>query len=252
MCEPTTAAVVGVGSAALNFFGKKAEQDKQHAAQVAQTKRSNIAAKEAYIDQLRIGREQDKANNKVFEEATKAANESLAEYHKQKEMNQVSANLASASEQQKLNDKLAEQSFTSQTNLISAIKRMGEVSASGMQAGQSKLMELAQQERDIGFKAAQIDATVFSATRAFGIKQFGIDLDQFSANQSAWSKVDEGPTEGPGNAFQTKVPKMGALPKKPGLLGPLMAGASGLLGGFTSGGGNVKQMLSPSGWIKGG
>ena len=41
--------------------------------------------------------------------------------------------------------------------------------ASGQQAGQSMLLSLNEAERDFGFKQAQIDPTVYDATKNYGI-----------------------------------------------------------------------------------
>ena len=44
-------------------------------------------------------------------------------------------------------------------------------------------------ERQMGMKQAQLDASIFDATRSYGLKQFGINLDQYSADSGAYNAI---------------------------------------------------------------
>ena len=127
--------------------------------------------------------------------------------------------------------------FESQTNLAKAIQAQGSILASGQQSGQSMMLTLDQAEREFGFAQAQLDATVYDATRAYGIKQFGIDLDQYGSNVTAFNNITTTAAVAPSASFKTIRPIKQAAPSKPSILGPILGGISTTLSaGKTIGG----------------
>ena len=112
--------------------------------------------------------------------------------------------------------------------------------ASGQQAGQSMMLTLDQAERELGFAQAQLDASVFDATKAYGIKQFGVNLDQFSSDVSAYNRITTSAPMAPTASFKTIRPIKQEPPRKPSILGPLL---SGFTAGVTTGYG-VKAALN--------
>jgi hypothetical protein len=143
-------------------------------------------------------------------------------------INQIEANRASESAQQELREKITEGLFQSQTNLAKAIQAQGTMLASGGQAGQSMSLLLDDAERTLGFEQAQLDASIFDATKSFGLKQFGINLDQYSADVTANNNITTSAQVAPTASFETVKPIEQAPPSKPSALGPIM-------GGFSSG-----------------
>ena len=120
--------------------------------------------------------------------------------------------------------------FASQANLAKAIQAQGTVLASGMAAGQSMMLELTQAERELGFEQAQIDATIFDATRSYGIDRYGIDLDQYSADTGARNSITQSALVAPTASFQTIKPIKQNAPKKPSILGPILGGVTTTIG----------------------
>ena len=149
---------------------------------------------------------------------------------KQKEINQIEANRAVEAADQELQEVLNEQMFASQANLAKAIQAQGTVLASGMASGQSMMLELGQAERELGFEQAQIDATVFDATRAYGINRYGIDLDQFAADTSAKNSITTSALLAPSASFKTIRPIKQNAPSKPSILGPILGGITTTVG----------------------
>ena len=157
---------------------------------------------------------------------------------KQKEINQISATQASTAEQMKLQEKITAAQFQSQENLTKSIQAQGTVLASGQQAGQSLMLTLDQAERELGFEQAQIDASIFDATRAFGIAQYGIDLDQYSADTQTYNSMKGGPSLAPSASFAPVVPIKKKAPAKPSALGPILSGVTTGLSTFGDVGGD--------------
>ena len=225
MCSAIALGVVsGVGQAAAGI----AEQNRQHRAQVDAVNRSNQMARQKYINDITISAYNDQRKGEVFTAQLQADAAARSAYYKQKEINQIEANRASESAQQELREKITEGLFQSQTNLAKAIQAQGTMLASGAQAGQSMSLMLDDAERTLGFEQAQLDASIFDATRSFGIKQFGIDLDKYSADTLASNNITTSAAVAPSASFKTSRPIKQNAPSKPSALGPIM-------GGFSSG-----------------
>ena len=212
------------------------EQNRAHKAQVDAVNRQNAMARQKYINDLNISAYNDQQKQNVFKAQLEADAASQNAYYKQKEINQIEANRAIAAADQELQEKITEQMFASQANLAKAIQAQGTVLA-GMQSGQSMMLELGQAEREFGFEQAQIDATVFDATRAYGIDRYGIDLDQYSADTTAANNIKVSATVAPTASFASIKPTKIPTPKKPSILGPILGGIStGLSATSTLGG----------------
>ena len=212
------------------------EQNRAHKAQVAAVNRQNAMARQKYLNDIQISAYNDQRKLNVFEAQLGADSAAQQAYYKQIELNQTEADRATAAANQELNEKITEQMFASQANLAKAIQAQGTVLA-GMQSGQSMMLELGQAERELGFEQAQIDATVFSATRAYGIDKYGIDLDRYSADTNAANSISVSANLAPTASFQTIKPTEVPPPRKPSILGPILGGISTGLSATSSLGG---------------
>ena len=236
MCEPTLIFSAALGGAQA-ITGIQ-EQNRAHRAQVDAVNRSNAMARQKYINDLNISAYNDQRKLNVFDAQLKADVASQQAYYKQKEINQIEADRAVTALDQELQEKLTEQMFASQANLAKAIQAQGTVLASGMAAGQSMMLELTQAERDLGFEQAQIDASIFDATRSYGINRFGIDLDQYSADASARNSITQSAQVAPSASFAPIVPIKQKAPSKPSILGPILGGITTTVGLGTAIGGD--------------
>ena len=234
MCNPIVAAiVVGAGTA----IATRQEQMRQHRAAVDAVNRSNAMAKQKYLNDIQISAYNDQRKLDVFEQQLAADSASKANFHKQQDINALEASRAVTAAQQELQEKITEAMFESQTNLAKSIEAQGTVLASNMNAGQSMMLQLQQMERQFGMEAAQIDATVFDATKAYGISKFGIDLDQFTADNQARQSITNTAVLAPPASFQTVKPIKQNAPEKPSMFGAIMSGVSagvGTYGGLTN------------------
>ena len=228
MCEPTLIFSAAMGG--MKAISGIQEQNRAHRAQVDAVNRSNAMARQKYINDIQISAYNDQRKLNVFDAQLDADVASQQAYYKQKEINQVEANRAVAAADQELQEKLTEQMFASQANLAKAIQAQGTVLASNMASGQSMLLELTQAERELGFEQAQIDATIFDATRSYGIDRYGIDLDQYSADTGARNSITQSALVAPTASFQTIKPIKQNAPKKPSILGPILGGITTTVG----------------------
>ena len=228
--------MIGMALGGVQAISGIQEQNRAHRAQVDAVNRQNAMARQKYLNDIQISAYNDQRKLNVFEAQLDADVASQQAYYKQKEINQIEADRATAAADQELNEKITEQMFASQANLAKAIQAQGTVLA-GMQSGQSMMLELGQAEREFGFEQAQIDATIFDATRAYGIDKYGIDLDKYSADTNAANSISVSATVAPTASFQTIKPTKIPPPKKPSILGPILGGISTGLGATSSLGG---------------
>ena len=234
MCDPLVIGGILGGVQAITGIQ---EQNRQHANQVAAVNRSNAIARQDYLNKIQISAFNDQRKGEVFTAQLQADAASRAAYYKQKEINQAEATRALTASDQKLRERITEQAFESQANLAKAIQAQGTVLASGQQAGQSMLLSLQEAERDFGFKQAQIDATVYDATKNYGIEKYGIDLDQYGANTRALNAITTTAAVAPSASFKTVRPIKKEAPSKPSALGPILGGFSTAIGTATAIGG---------------
>lgn len=223
MCDPIVLGIVsGVGSAVTGI----AEQNRQHRAQVDAVNRSNAIARQKYLNDIQISAYNDQRKGEVFTAQLQADAASRTNLFKQREINQIEANRASESAQQELREKVTETMFASQENLAKAIEAQGTILASGQQAGQSLMLTYDDVERKYGMQQAQLDASIFDSTKAYGIKQFGVNLDQYSADVTALNNLTTTAVVAPSASFETVKPIKQAPPEKPSILGPILGGFS--------------------------
>ena len=223
MCEAVTLGIIsGVAQAGAGII----QQNAAHRNAVAQVNRSNAIARQKYLNDITISAFNDQRKGEVFTAQLQADAASRQAYYRQKEINQLEANRSSETAQQELREKVTEAMFKSQEGLAKAIEAQGTVLASGQQAGQSMMLQLADVERQMGFKNAQLNASVFDATKAFGIKQFGVDLDQYGADTRAYNSISTTAAIAPSASFKTIRPIEQAPPEKPSILGPILGGIS--------------------------
>ena len=234
MCNPLAIGAVLGGAQTITGIQ---EQNRQHRMQVDAVNRSNAMARQDYLNKIQISAYNDQRKGEVFTAQLQADAASRAAYYKQKEINQAEATRAITASDQKLRERITEQAFESQANLAKAIEAQGSVLASGQQAGQSMLLSLNEAERDFGFTQAQIDATIYDATKNYGIEKYGINLDQYAADSRAINQISTTAAVAPGASFKTIRPIKKAPPRKPSALGPILSGFStaistaGTLGG---------------------
>ena len=227
MCEAVTLGILsGVAQAGAGII----QQNAAHRNAVAQVNRSNAIARQKYLNDITISAFNDQRKGEVFTAQLQADAASRQAYYKQREINQLEANRSSETAQQELREKVTEAMFKSQEGLAKAIEAQGTVLASGQQAGQSMMLQLADVERQMGFKNAQLNASVFDATKAFGIKQFGVDLDQYGADTRAYNSISTTAAVAPSASFKTVRPIEQAPPEKPSALGPILGGISAGIG----------------------
>ena len=223
MCDPVVLGVIsGVGQAATGIV----EQNRAHRAQVDAVNRSNAMARQKYLNDIQISAFNDQRKGEVFTAQLKADAASRQAFYKQREINQIEANRAGESAQQELREKVTEAMFKSQEGLAKAIQAQGTVLASGAQAGQSLSLMLDDAERTMGMQEAQLNASVFDATKSYGLKQFGVNLDQYSADTTAYNNISTSAAVAPSASFKTIKPIKQEPPSKPSILGPLLSGFS--------------------------
>ena len=223
MCAPVALAIAsGVGTAVTGIM----EQNRAHRAQVDAVNRSNAIARQKYINDITISAYNDQRKGEVFTAQLQADAAARSSLYQQREINQIEANRASESAQQELREKVTEAMFASQENLAKAIQSQGTVLASGQQAGQSMMLSVDDVERKYGMQQAQLDASVFDATKAYGIKQFGVNLDQYNSDMSAINNLSTSAVVAPIASFKTIRPIKQKAPPKPSILTPLLSGFS--------------------------
>ena len=248
MCEPTL--VISAAMGGMKAISGIQEQNRAHRAQVDAVNRSNAMARQKYLNDIQISAYNDQRKLDVFDAQLAADTASQQAFYKQKEINQIEANRALQAAEQELSEKLTEQMFASQANLAKAIQAQGTVLAGEMVSGQSMMLELSQAERELGFEQAQIDATIFDATRSYGIDRYGIDLDQYAADTGARNSITQSALVAPSASFKTIRPIKQNAPKKPSILGPILGGITTGIGVASGIGGKdyIKTGLSGGGW----
>ena len=221
MCSALALGIAsGVGTAVTGIM----EQNRAHRAQVDAVNRSNAIARQKYINDITISAYNDQRKGEVFTAQLQADAAARSSLYQQREINQIEANRASESAQQELREKVTEAMFASQENLAKAIQSQGTVLASGQQAGQSMMLSVDDVERKYGMQQAQLDASVFDATKAYGIKQFGVNLDQYNSDMSAVNNLSTSAVVAPIASFKTIRPTKQKAPPKPSILTPLLSG----------------------------
>jgi hypothetical protein len=65
---------------------------------------------------------------------------------------------------------------------------------------------------------------VLVAARDYAIDRYGIDLDQYAADQGAQNNIKQSALFAPTASFMTVRPLKQNAPKKPSILGPILSG----------------------------
>ena len=224
MCEPSIVigSIIGAGKAITGVQ----EQNRRYRAQVDAVNRSNAIARQKYLNDVQISAFNDQRKGEVFTAQLKADAASRERFFRQREINQIEANRASESAQAELREKVTESMFKSQEALAKAIQAQGKILTSGAQEGQSLSLMLDDAERQMGMEEAQLNASIFDATRSYGLKQFGVQLGQYSSDVSAMNQITTSAAVAPTASFKTIRPIKQNPPKKPSILGPLLGGFS--------------------------
>ena len=208
------------------------EQNRQHRAQVDAVNRSNQMARQKYLNDITIAAYNDQRKGEVFTAQLQADAAARTAYYQQKDINAVEHSRASEAAQAELREKVNKTMFESQQNLAKAIEAQGSLLASGMESGQSSMLTVDDVERKFGMEAAQLDATIFDATRAYGVKQYGIDLDNYASDTQAYNSITTSAHVAPSASFMEIRPTEQKAPPKPSALGPIL---SGITTGFSMG-----------------
>ena len=158
-------------------------------------------ARQKYINDIAISAFNDQRKGEVFTAQLQADAAARSAYYNKKNINQIEANRASEAAQAELREKVNKTMFESQTNLKSN-KAQNNI---GQWTTIWTIHDVLDQAKKFGFEQAQLDATVYDATRAYGIKQFGIDLDQYSSNVSAFNAITTA-SVAPSASFKTIRP----------------------------------------------
>ena len=224
MCSPTLL-IAGATAGGTAIADRQAQMAK-YRAQKAAVDRSNAMAKLKYQNDTMISAYRDQQKLKVYEAQLAAQSAARQALNKQLEINQQEATRASLSNQLKLNEKVTEAQFEGQNQLVAAIQAQGTVLASGMQAGQSMMLQLQDVERQLGFEQATIDASLFNANQSFAMSEWGNQLSQYAADSRAINSLPAGPLFAPEASFQTVRPIKQTGPSKPSMLGSIMKGVS--------------------------
>ena len=228
MCS--AAAYVGAASGGLTFMGQAAQARAQHQAAQAAAQRQNIINEQAYQNKLQIAIRKDQDKSDIFSRKLAALAESQTAYARQRMMNQMEATRASISGQTALKEKITEMSFAGQSNLAKAIQARGSVLA-GQQPGQSMLLSLQNIERVLGQETAQLNAQLFDANRARYAQQYGIDLDRYTADVMARTRIAPTPVAQSAEFAPQRLPEVQG-PTGDALKGGLLAAAGSGVSSF--------------------
>jgi hypothetical protein len=219
---------VALGIGAISFIagtlGKHQENKAKYRANKAAIRRSNTLARQRFENQLKLNIRTDEEKGRVFEAELDAAALSRTALAKQIELNQISLDRASVANQLNLEDKFVEAAFQDQKNLAESIRAQGTLAASGVQPGQSMEMAMGDIERQLGFEESAVEAALLGEKQGFGLAEYGLKLDKYSADNQAINQLPTGPTFGPGNEFPAVPPLYQSDPEKPSLLNAALSG----------------------------
>lgn len=241
MCEATLILAVAAGGA--QTFLQTRQQDAAWEAEVAAVDRSNVMAHQNYQNQLNIAvRDDENKGNIFFAELGRAATE-RSNYWKHKLISQIEETRATQALALEKKEAIDEAELKGQKALVAKIQAQGQVLASGAQPGQSLMLELAQQERELGFATAEINSKLYNAEQGYAMKQAEIGLGKYGADVAAYNALRGGPTMAPDAAMAPVSPMEIERPSRPSMLGPILSGIMtglsvyGSAGGLRGGGG---------------
>lgn len=224
MCEP-----ISIITGAVSAVGGVMQAQAQHQAAQAAAARQNQINELNYQNKLNIAAHKDKLAGQKFKrelEANAAAHSALM---RQRQLNQMEATRASVAAQQALKEKGTEIAFKGQEALTKKIQAQGQILASGQQSGQSLLLSLMDTERQLGFEEAQLNASMQDANVAYGIQQYGINLDKYTADVNALNRLPAKPAAPSASFAPVKMPEVKG-PSGLGLMGGIISSVAGGVG----------------------
>ena len=219
MCSPFVVGIVAGGAQAAG--GIMQAQAKHRAAKAAAKRRNQINALN-YQHNLNIAARKDKIKGQAYARELAAQAAATEALHAQQALNQQEKTRASIAAQQQLNETATELSFKTQENLAASIQAQGTVLASGQQAGQSLLLTMMDAERALGFEEAAIQQSLFDANKAYNIKEYGFELDRYSADARAANRLPGAPA-GPWAEFGPTAKPIDPGPSGLGLMGGIIS-----------------------------
>tara|TARA_R100000781_G_scaffold85156_1_gene52437 strand:+ start:426 stop:1211 length:786 start_codon:yes stop_codon:yes gene_type:complete len=226
MCNAIAAAVIVGGGTAIAGI-KKANAD--YNAAKASARRQNQINQLQYQNELNIKARKDLIKSREYERNLEAQAAATTALYNQKALNQQEQTRASITAQQELKEKLNEMAFEEQNNLIKSIQAQGTILAGDQQAGQSLLLSIMEVDRQLGFEAAQTNASMRDANTAYGIQEYGFGLDKFSADMAAMNRLPGAPSK-PWAEFLPQKRPDALMPSKAArnaaIFGAIMGGAS--------------------------
>ena len=239
MCDAVGVGLaVGALSAAANVSQAQSEADYQNA--VAEQKyklaqrdaeRNNQIASQKYQNDLRIVGRKDEQKARDYERRLKAWEEALNANVRQSTVNARSATLARAEIGLKSKAAGAKAAFDSQAAVAKMIQQQGELLATGM-SGQSFLLQTTQPSKSLGFTNEKINEIFLYERLGFGLELQGVDMDYFSAENTAYNNLPAGPVAEQASLLPY-VPILDPGPAEPIERSPNIGAA--ILGGFASG-----------------
>ena len=188
MCDPISAGI-GLGLATAGFGTMQAVG--QHQQQAAAVARSNAIAQTQY-QQLQIMAAQEQEKGRAYQAQLNSTNAARNAYFRQLQANQAEASRASVAEQRKLNEQGKKALFDQQAAVAASIQAQGQILSTG-RSGQSFMLQAMDADRQLGFEMAQIQETLYDASMASGAAQYGILLDQNSADINAYNNLPANP-----------------------------------------------------------
>ena len=218
-----------------------------HGQQVRAVRRHNKQLHRNFLMELQIVQRQDSIDHAIYQEQIKARDESEESYFLNKELNQLSASLADASNQLTFKERVQKGLFDMQTNMIKSLQAEGQLAASGVQPGASMGAILDDNMRQLGMAEAIIDESFESSKTALGITAYQSSMSQNSADQNNWNQINPGPSQQPFSGIQPYRPIYQEKPESPNafqfimqaLFSAAMAGMMADAGGGLGGGPGV-------------
>tara|TARA_R100000152_G_C6781823_1_gene217252 strand:- start:7211 stop:7939 length:729 start_codon:yes stop_codon:yes gene_type:complete len=215
---------VGLALGGVQAVGGVMSAMGQHNAQKAAVARQNQIQQQQYQQQLRMQQEKDRV--KKEKHAADLANhaQALNDFQKQLEVTQLETNRAMSVAKQKQKERNAKASFEMQAAIASSIQAQGATLSTG-NAGQSFLLQVEQNKRELGFATAQLEQQMLDTNRAHHMEGTGILMQQYSQDAKAYSSLP-GTPQAQRASFLPYKPIPIAGPSKMALMGN-MIGAIG-------------------------
>ena len=231
MCEPATILAIGAGTASA--AGGMMQARAKHNAAKAAADRQNRINQLKYTQDRQKAYAADQAKANQFKRQLEAYAAAQTALHKQMEINQMERTRTSMVAQQQLEEKITENAFEGQSQLIASIQAQGTVLAGAQQSGQSLLLSLMDTERQLGMQEAQLDASIRDANTAYNLQEFGFDLDKYTADSMARNRLPAAPQAQQASFAPIKMPEV-AGPSGLGLMGGMLSAVGAGIGTGTA------------------